>query len=88
MLLDALQAETFVLELGTTVQQLRVKNVSPGFLYVFIVKQDHTGGHAIQWGSNIRNASAINPLPFGVTVQCFIADTGGILKSNVPGTWN
>lgn len=42
----------------------------------------------IQWGDAIRNGSAINPLPFSVTVQSFIADTGGILKSNVPGTWN
>ena len=88
MLLDALLGETFVIELGTSVQQLRVKNASPGFLYVFIVKQDHTGGHAIHWGDAIRNGSAINPLPFSVTVQSFIADTGGILKSNVPGTWN
>jgi len=88
MVFDALQGETFVIALGTSVQTLRVKNLTPGMLYVFLLKQNNTGGHRVAWGANIRNGVGADPRPFAVTAQSFIADTGGILKANLPGTWN
>jgi ABC-type Zn uptake system ZnuABC Zn-binding protein ZnuA len=87
VVLNGLEAETFVLSMDTSVSQVRVKNLSPGQLYVLILKQNHAGGHTIAYGASIRNAVAADPRPFAVTVQSFIADTGGILRSNLPGTW-
>jgi len=81
MVLDALQGETFVIALGASVQ-------SPGMLYVFLLKQNFSGGNSVAWGADIRNGTAADPRPFAVTVQSFIADTGGILKANLPGTWS
>jgi len=88
MVLDALQGETFVIALGASVQTLRVKNASPGMLYVFLLKQNFSGGNSFAWGTDIRNGTGVDPRPFAVTVQSFIADTGGILKANLPGTWS
>ena len=88
MVLDALQAETFVITMGASVQTLRMKNLTPGMLYVFLLKQNNSGGNSIAWGADIRNGTAADPRPFAVTVQSFIADTGGILKANLPGTWS
>src|SRR5947208_11498684 len=87
VVLNGLEAETFVLSMGTSVSQVRVKNLTPGQLYILILKQNNTGGHTITYGANIRNAVPADPWPLAITVQSFIADTGGILKSNLPGTW-
>lgn len=87
MVIDALLGETFVIGMATSIQKIRVKNVTPGMLYVFILKQDNSGGASIQWGSSIRNGTGADPRPFAVTVQSFVGDTGGILKANIPGTW-
>ena len=86
VLIDALQGETFVISLITSIKQLRVKNVSPGQLYVFLLTQNYAGNHKITWGSEVLNGTAANPEPHSTTVQCFIGDTGGILKANLPGT--
>lgn len=85
MMIDALLGETFLISMGTSIEKISVKNVTPGMLYVFILKQNNAGSHSIQWGDKIRNAVSADPRPFAVTVQCFIADTGGILESNIPG---
>jgi hypothetical protein len=87
VVLNGLDGETFVLSMGTSVSQVRVKNLTPGQLYVLILKQNNIGGHTIAYGPDIRNGVAADPRPLAVTVQSFIADTGGILKSNLPGTW-
>ena len=88
MVFDAMQGETFVISMETSISHLRVKNVSPGQLYVFVLKQNNAGGHRIAWPSTIRNGTAADPRPFSVTTQCFIGDTGGILKADLPGTWS
>lgn len=87
MLLDAYYAETFVIWLRGNVTSIQLKNVTPGRLYVFIVKTDSRGGHTISWGSQIQNGTAINSIPNSVTVLCFIGVTGGLLMANAPGTW-
>ena len=88
MLLDALKGETFVIEMATSIQQLTVKNLTPGQLYVFIFRQNQKGNHSLQWGAGIRNASAINLYPFSTTIQCLTALSDGTLLANIPGTWN
>jgi len=88
MVIDALAGETFVVSMETSISKIRVKNITPGQLYVFILKQNNKGRHTVSWGSSIRNGSALDPRPFSVTTQCFVADTGGILKSDIPGTWS
>jgi hypothetical protein len=88
LIFDALKGETFVIGMGTSVQKLRVKNAAPGQLYDFILKQNQAGGHRLIWGQNIRNGGMPDPRPYAVTVQSFIADTGGILDANIPGTWS
>ena len=88
MSLDARKGETFVITLKTSVLSLRVRNAMPGMLYVFLFKQNSIGGKTVAWGADIRNGTGIDPRPLAITVQSFIADTGGILKANLPGTWN
>jgi hypothetical protein len=87
MVIDAYDGETFVIELRGNVTSLRVKNVTPGRLYVFIVKMDAMGGHTIHWGSQIMNASTVFANPTSVSVFCFIGSTGGFLRAIAPGAW-
>jgi hypothetical protein len=88
VVLNGLEGETFVLSMGTSVSQVQVKNLSPWpGLCAHPEAEQHAGGHTIAYGASIRNAIAADPRPFAVTVQSFIADTGGILRSNLPGTW-
>jgi len=88
MVFDARKAETFVIALRMNVNSLRVINTVAGMIYVFVVKQQASGGKTLAWGSSLRNATGIDPRPLAVTTQSFIADTGGILKANLPGTWS
>lgn len=87
MLLDAYYAETFVLLLRGSVSSLTIKNVTPGRLYVFIVKMDANGGHTIKWGSQTLNATDISKQPHSVSVLCFIGVTTDLLMANAPGAW-
>ena len=87
LLLDASQAETFILDLQTSVQKLQLKNISPGQLYVFVLRQDETGNHRLNWGTQAVNAMMLDPNPLSVTVQCFIGTAGGTLFAVPPGTW-
>lgn len=87
MLLDGSQYETFVIDCKTSVDSLRVKNVSPGKLYVFVLVQDAAGNHRFSWGDRLRNAAPIDLDPEAITVQSFIGLTGGVLQSVPPGTW-
>ncbi len=87
MVLDAYYAETFVINLRGSVTSLKVKNVTPGRLYVFIVKMDQAGGHTIRWGAQIINAAGIFKRFDSVSVLCFIGTTGGYLQANAPATW-
>jgi hypothetical protein len=87
MLLNASTNETFIIRLRTSIQLLNVERVSPGQLYVFVLLQDSEGGHRLTWGANTLNATAINPAPHSITVQCFIGSDDGIMRANAPGTW-
>lgn len=87
MLLDGSQYESFVIDCNSSVLNLRVKNVSPGRLYVFVVAQNAQGNHQFNWGPQARNAMAVSLDPNAVTVQCFVGLNGGMLQAVPPGTW-
>ena len=87
MVLDAYYAETFVIVLRGNITRIKVKNVVPGRLYVFIVKMDSTGGHTINWGAQMIDASSVYLRSGSVSVFCFVGSTGGYLRANAPGTW-
>jgi hypothetical protein len=87
MSIDASVSETFIIEMGTSIQQLSMKNVTPGVQYIFILRQNHVGGHTILWGSTIRNGGALDPRPFAVTVQSYLANADGTLAANLPASW-
>jgi len=86
VLIDAALGETFQIHLVTSIKHLRLKNVTPGQLYVFLLTQDHAGKHTVTWLPQVRNGAMPNPAPHSTTVQTCIADTGGILEVNIPGT--
>lgn len=87
MLLDGREYDTFVIDCATSVETLRIKNISPGKLYVFVVVQSASGNHRFNWGDRIRNGVAVDLSPNGMTVQSFVGLTGGILQAVPPGTW-
>lgn len=86
VLIDALQGENFFVHLATSIQQMLIKNVTPGQLYVFAFAQDGIGGHTVQWGSEALNASPVDPAPDSTTVQSFIGTAGGELQASLPAT--
>lgn len=86
VLIDALKGETFLISFSTSIEYLRIKNASPGQLYVFILKQNAAGKHRIAWGGQVLNATAIDPQPNSVTVQKCVGQPGGILQATIPGT--
>jgi hypothetical protein len=85
--IDGVQSEMFVLNLDTSISTLRIRNLTPGLLYCFIVKQNYAGGHTVAWGDNVCNASAVDPRPNATTIQNFVANSDGKLYANTPPTW-
>jgi hypothetical protein len=85
MLLDCAQYQTFIINLGTSVQTLRTKDVSPGQLYVFVAVQDSVGYRELNWGDRIRNGIQVDQSPNSITVQSYVGITGGILQAVPPG---
>lgn len=63
------------------------KNIAPGQLYTFIFEQDAEGGHRFEWPQQVRNSMSIDPDPGAVSVQNYVASTGGVLFPNLPGAW-
>lgn len=88
MLLDMSKHETFIIDFATSVSQLRISNVFPGQFYVFAMKQNSSGGHAMNWGTATQNAASIDPAPNAVSVQCFVGGSGGNLFAVPSGTWS
>jgi hypothetical protein len=87
LLLDASAQETFILRFRTSVESLRIKNISPGQLYCFVLKQDQKGKHRLNWGNTALNGMLLDPRPNSVTVQCFIGMSGQFLLAVPPGQW-
>lgn len=87
MVFDAYYGETFAIELRGSVSSIKVKNVTPGRLYVFIVKTNAPGGYTIHWGAQIRNASKVDGTALSASIFCFIGLTDGTLMAVAPGTW-
>lgn len=86
MLLDGSLYQNFYITCHTAVQNLEVKNISPGQLYVFVLTQDAIGHHPFAWGTTVRNATPVNLEPEGITVQSFVGRRG-FMTANLPGVW-
>jgi hypothetical protein len=52
-------------------------NFTAGAAILTLVKQDATGGWALTWPANFKNAPAINPAPLGATTQEWMKDEAG-----------
>ena len=87
MLLDGMEAQVFVIDMGTSVQNLTVRNIIPGQLYVFLLVQNAAGGHSFNWGNTITNGATINPAPHSTTSQACIGRPGGLMQAITAGTW-
>jgi hypothetical protein len=84
ILFDGLAAVCWFIHMRSNVTSARVTNIAPGELYTFVITQDATGGHVMNWPSNCINAAQIDPTPNSTTVQNFIGNTGAILFANIP----
>src|SRR5579864_8304087 len=87
-LIDAGLGETFYIRMVTSIRNLQILNISPGQLYVFVLTQNATGGHIVQWGAQALNPTALDPTPHSVTVITFIGQPGNYLQANVAGAWS
>jgi hypothetical protein len=85
--INAVVSETFIINLLTSISTLRIKNPTPGLLYIFVLVQNSAGGNTVNWGSQISNATAANPRPNSITIQPLIAKSNGTLIANLPGSW-
>lgn len=87
MIFDGYYGETFVIELRGSVSSINVKNVTPGRLYVFILKTNEPGGYALKWGAQILNGTDVDKMPESTSVFCFIGLAGGNLMATTLGAW-
>jgi hypothetical protein len=84
---DGSEAETFEVHLPIP-QGSIARNMNPGYIYVFIIRQPSTGHQNFNWPANCRTAAEIEPQANAITIQSFIAsDNGSVLRENIPGTW-
>ena len=72
-LIDGLKGETFYIRMVTSIEFLQTINLSPGQLYVFVLTQDHIGGHAIAWEPLALNATQPDAEPYSITTVTFVA---------------
>jgi hypothetical protein len=86
MVFDGLQAVCWIIALNIDLTAARVRNISPGQLYTFIIRQGNQGNTFV-WPSACVNAIPVDRNPHSTTIQNFIGDTGGILRAHLPGTW-
>jgi hypothetical protein len=61
-------------------------NLVDGNLYTVIVIQDAAGMHPFNWPANVKNAVYVNPTPYAITIQTFVAD-GNTLYPIGAGTY-
>lgn len=88
ILFDGLAAVCWFVNLRSDVANARVRNISPGQLYTFVITQDATGGHRFAWPSSCVNATTIDPKPNAITVQNFIGLPSDFMTANIAGTWS
>lgn len=84
LLFDGLVAVCWFVNMRSTMNTVRITNISPGELYTFVFEQDAIGGHTIIWPNNCINAAPIKTQPHAITVQNFIGHTGTTLFANIP----
>lgn len=85
MLLDCSKYQTFVIRLITGIQNLWLTNIVPGQLYAFVLTQDSTGNHSVNWGGMAR-FQPVSMAPNSTTVALFVG-TPGYLQWVGPATW-
>jgi hypothetical protein len=83
---DLSAATAFLFELAGDMT-VTFTNVTPGNLYTFIVQQDATGDHKLTWANAVLNATAVNQLPNGMTIQTFVASADENLYPVGAGTY-
>jgi hypothetical protein len=86
LLFDGLAAVCWFVNMRSTMNTVRITNISPGELYTFVFAQDAAGGHTITWPNNCINAAPIKTQPYAITVQNFVGHTGTTLYANIPST--
>jgi len=86
LLVNAYDGNVFRIVLSVSVNDVRMRNVSPGLLYTFIIRQ--TGSpNTFQWPATVRGGMMICRRPHSTSVQTFIGRTGGDLLAITAGTW-
>lgn len=84
---DGRVAPCFMLTLRNSVTNARVRWMTPGQVYTFIIYQDQFGHHRLLWPAECHNAGPVNTNPLSVTVQTFVGTENGELTANLAGTW-
>jgi len=84
--IDAYDGNVFRIVLNASIVDVRMRNVSPGLLYTFIIRQTATS-HTFQWPATVRGGMTICRRPHSTSVQTFIGRPGGDLLAIMPGTW-
>jgi hypothetical protein len=87
MVFDGLDTTCWHVALIANVHTARIRNMFPGQRYTFIFKQSNLGKHIFTWPPACVNGLAVSVDPNTLTIQNFIADTGGILRAHHAGTW-
>jgi hypothetical protein len=78
-------ATTFELWLERDLLNSTTKNMSPGFLYTFIIRQMGQGNYLFVWPATVQGGMTIDPRAGHVSTQTFIAIPGEDLRAIIPG---
>jgi hypothetical protein len=84
---DGTNFTAFQLTLTGDVTNAATSNILPGNLYTFIIRQDGTGEHQFAWPVTVYNGAPINPDPYAITTQTFVADDIALLFPIGPATY-
>jgi hypothetical protein len=87
MTFDGLYAECWIIDMYSNVTTVNLKNMTPGVLYSFLIRQDEIGGNSFAWPTRCHNAMQVDTTPNSVTVQNFIGGIDRQLYANMTGTW-
>ena len=87
LVFDGNAGTTFELWLSASVTATSLKNLSPGILYTFIIRQVGTGKHRFTWPANCYGGMTIDPKAGSVSTQTFVCKPGAGLFAIMPGGW-
>jgi hypothetical protein len=87
LIFDGFAGNVFELWLNSDALTTRAINMSPGFLYTFIIRQSGAGTYRFTWPANVHGAMDINPLSGSTSTQTFVCKPEGELFAIVTGSW-